>query len=188
MALYPSIQIQICPAILQDAKRMSRVLADIFALWKSNRAYDLGLVVLQYINASDKIACSVAVTGQATVLGFQSLKLAGPNNPYGVTPGWGFIGTYVARDVAKNGIGRERFGATLIAAGRARIATVDATIGAANRSGLGYYHAVGFTTYSWQVNTVSKRCSVALTPLPVTIPNGQIRPKVVFANPLHTEN
>jgi hypothetical protein len=70
---------------------MNRVLADIFALWKSNRAYDPGFVVSQYINASDKIACSVAVTGQATVRGFQSLKLAGPNNPYGVTPGWGAL-------------------------------------------------------------------------------------------------
>jgi len=104
---------------------MNRVLADIFALWESNRAYDPGFVVSQYINASDKIACSVAVTGQATVRGFQSLKLAGPNNPYGVTPGWGGIGTYVARDVAKNGNGRGLFDATLIAAKRAGIATVD---------------------------------------------------------------
>jgi len=86
---------------------MSRVLADIFAYCKINRAYDPGFVVSQYINASNKIACYVAVTGQAAVLGFQSLKLAGPNNPYGVTPGWGFIGTYVVRDVAKKGIGRE---------------------------------------------------------------------------------
>ena len=170
MALYPGTQIQIRPAILQDAKGMSRVLADIFALWKSNRAYDLGFVVWQYINASDKIACSVAVTGQPIVLGFKSLKLASPNNPYGVTPGWGFIGTYVARVVAKNGISQGLFGATLIGAKRAGIATVDATIGAANRSGLGYYHAMGFTTYSRQVDTVSKRCSVALTPLPATIP------------------
>ena len=87
-----------------------------------------------------------------------------------MTPGWGGIGTYVARDVAKNGNGWGLFDATLIAAKRAGIATVDTTIGAANRSGLGYYHAMEFMTYSRQVDTVSKRRSVALTPLPATLP------------------
>ena len=63
------------------------------------------------------------------VLGFQSLKLAQAKNIYDVTPGWGVIGTYVALDTGRKGIGRRLFDATLVIAQQVGLADIDATIG-----------------------------------------------------------
>ena len=94
------------------------------------------------------------------VLGFQSLKLAQAKNIYDVAPGWGVIGTYVALDTGRKGIGRRLFDATLAIAQQVGLADIDATIAADNAPGLAYYDAMGFETYQCRETSVSKRFTV----------------------------
>jgi len=96
------------------------------------------------------------------VLGFQSLKLAQAKNIYGVTPGWGVIGTYVALDTGRKGNGKQLFDATFAFAQQAGLSDIDATIGAENAQGIAYYEAMGFQTYRRWETSVSKRFTVRL--------------------------
>ena len=78
--------------------------------------------------------------------GLQVLSRALPGNPYGAPVGWGVIGTHVAPDAARGGIGRKLFSETERAAREARLEGIEAFIGADNPMGLGYYEAMGFRT------------------------------------------
>jgi ribosomal protein S18 acetylase RimI-like enzyme len=100
-----------------------------------------------YVTHVDNIQCSLAVDAKGTILGLQVLKLATEGNIYGVTPGWGIIGTHISPDAARLGIGKALFAATLTAAQDANLAHIDATIGDTNQGGLAYYEAMGFRTY-----------------------------------------
>ncbi|MDG2069330.1 MAG: GNAT family N-acetyltransferase [Paracoccaceae bacterium] len=121
----------------------------IIVSWNSDRACDPAYVASHYIAAADQLTCTVALDPHrdGMVLGFQSLKLAQAKNIYDVAPGWGVIGTYVALDTGRKGIGRRLFDATLAIAQQVGLADMDATIGADNAPGLAYYDAMGFKTY-----------------------------------------
>ncbi len=143
-------------ATVRDADGMSVVLAEIISWWGSDRPSDPGHVQKFYVERPDVIQCSVAESKDGEILGFQVLKLAAEDNPYGVEPGWGIVGTYVKLDAGRQGVGSALFGTTLSAARRAGLTKIDATIGEDNKLGLGYYRAMGFRDYRTAPGKVSK--------------------------------
>jgi len=142
-------------ATAADAAGMQGVLAPILASWQSPRDSSTAHIVQHYIAHPDNLVCSVAETDR--IVGFQALKLLKEGNPYDVPAGWGFIGTYVALDQGGRGIGRALFAASCEAARRNGVKFIDATIGADNAVGLGYYEAMGFRTYKRSDGAVRKR-------------------------------
>lgn len=145
-----------------DVLEMSAILAEILAKWQSMRASDPAYVRKFYIEHPDRISCVVAVADDGDVLGFQSLKIAVEGNPYDVAPGWGGIGTYVKPGTGRCGIGSALFTATVQAARLAGLPGIDATIGEANETALGYYDAMGFRTYRKKRGAVCKCYRVAV--------------------------
>ena len=144
------------PANPLDSEGMSVVLQEILASWKSDRPYSTEHVRAFYVEHPNRIECSVAISDKGDVLGFQSLKLATEGNSWGVTPGWGVIGTYVKLGVGRQGIGKALFEATREAARKAKLPSIDASIGEGNSLGLAYYEAVGFRTYRQKSGIISK--------------------------------
>lgn len=130
----------------EDAPGMSAVLEPILSSWGSDRSGDSDTVLDRYVNDPDRIACTVAEDA-GRILGFQSLKRAEPGNVYGVEPGWGIIGTYVALDAGRGGIGSALFAVSRAAAQKAGLVWIDATIGKDNPRGLAYYRKMGFEPY-----------------------------------------
>jgi len=149
--------ITVRPAVSSDAEAMSIVLAEIIALWKSDRPTSPDHVRANYVDHPERVECSVAVDETGTIVGFQSLRLATEGNSYDVTPGWGIIGTYVKLGTARRGIGSALFAASRAAAQKAGLPAIDATIGASNEKGLAYYEAMGFRTYRQTPSAISKR-------------------------------
>lgn len=149
------------PAEPADSEGMSNVLQEILALWKSDRPCSVGHVRSFYVEHPDRIECSVAVSDNAIILGFQSLKLAKESNGWNVSPGWGIIGTYVKLGVGRQGIGTALFAATRQAAQEAALPSIDATIDENNALGLAYYEAMGFRTYRHQSSMISKVYTVS---------------------------
>jgi ribosomal protein S18 acetylase RimI-like enzyme len=144
------------PATSADAQGMSRLLARILAGWNSMRPSDPDHVRRFYIEHPDRVQCSVAIGDEGEILGFQSLRRATEGNQYGVSVGWGIIGTYVSPDAGRRGIGSALFAASRQAAADAGLPAIDATIGADNLQGLAYYEAMGFRTYRTGPGTDSK--------------------------------
>lgn len=130
-----------------DAEEISIYLQQLAALGKRDIGSDAAYVLENYVHHDDIIRCSVAEGEEGKILGLQVLKLAVAGNSYGVTPGWGMIGTHVHPDAAGRGVGRALFGVTRQAAMDAGLHQIDATIGAKNAEGLAYYEAMGFRTY-----------------------------------------
>ena len=126
-----------------DAAAMNAVLEPILRRWGSDRPRGAAHVRAHYIAHPDRVACAVACAG-GRLVGFQSLKRAGPGNPYDLPEGWGIIGTYVAAAAAGQGCGRALFAVTRAAAEAAGLLRIDATIAAGNAEGLAYYAALGF--------------------------------------------
>lgn len=149
--------LQTRPSSAEDAREMSRILSEILQLWKSERPSDPDHVQAHYIAHPDSVACTIAQDDGGEVLGFQSLRLARYGNQYGVTPGWGFIGTYVRLGQSGRGIGRLLFNTTRIAAQKAGLPAIDATIAADNDTALAYYQALGFRTYRTPQGAICKR-------------------------------
>lgn len=146
-------------AELADAEGISEVLKEIAAAGKRSKRSDVEFARKHYIADPDRIRCSVAVQGNR-VLGFQSLKMAVENNPYGAPVGWGIIGTHIRPSAARCGVGRALFRATLFAARDRGLSAIDATIGAANAEGLAYYSSMGFVDYRQHDGARCKRFSV----------------------------
>lgn len=138
---------KIRPASQNDAEGMSLFLQQLAAIGKRTRPSDPEFVRTNYIENSDSVQCIVAEDDDGTILGFQSLKLAREGNIYGVTTGWGIIGTHVNPHAARRGIGRALFAATRLAAQQAGLRQIDASIDEKNHDGLAYYDAIGFRTY-----------------------------------------
>ena len=148
-------------ATISDVPQMSAFLRELTALGKRTSPDDEGFVRANYIEDSHKIRCSVAEDEDGTVLGFQSLKIAEEGNIWDVAPGWGVIGTHIRPSAARRGVGRALFAVTHAAAVEAGLTDVDATIAATNIEGLGYYEAMGFTTYRTPQGRVCKRLQLA---------------------------
>lgn len=141
------------------ASGISDVLRRLTAAGQRSRPDDPGFVLDYYIQHPNRISCTVACDPDGAVLGFQSLKLATPGNPYDVAPGWGVIGTNISPAAAHQGIGKALFRVTRAAAEDAGLPDIDATIGADNVAGLAYYAAMGFRTYRHIDGAVCKRFS-----------------------------
>lgn len=148
-------------ALLSDADDLSAMLQKLTALGKRNIPSDIDYVRITYITHPDKIRCTVAHDTNGTLLGLQILKRASTNNPYGVTPGWGIIGTHVHPDAARRGVGKSLFAATQKAAIDAGVTKIDATIGSTNIEGLAYYEAMGFRTYKTSDGRTCKLLTLA---------------------------
>ncbi len=143
-------------AVDADAEGMSGVLTALVSAGKRTKSADSAFALTHYINDPERIQCSVAVASDGQILGFQSLKLATRNNPYGVAVGWGIIGTHIKPSAARCGIGRALFKCSLQAAQQQGLPAIDATIGANNSGGLGYYEAMGFRDYRQMGGAICK--------------------------------
>ncbi len=147
---------KIRPARLDDAKGMAAVQNEIFAAGLRKAPTDVAAVLENYIQHADRIECSVAEDEDGHILGFQSLRYARADNPYGVAEGWGIIGTHVSPQAARRGVGSALFAATRRAAKARGLKNIDASIGADNALGQSYYDAMGFMTYRQPEGLVCK--------------------------------
>ncbi|SMO67746.1 GNAT family N-acetyltransferase [Ruegeria faecimaris] len=147
-------------AVVDDAKGISEVLQEIVTAGKRTKPSDESFAKEHYISHCGSIQCTVAVQG-SQVLGFQALILAVDGNTYGVTAGWGIIGTHIRPSAARMGVGRALFQKTLLAARAAGLPAIDATIGAHNAEGLAYYAAMGFVGYRSHEGAVCKKYQLA---------------------------
>ncbi len=146
-------------AKLGDVAQMSAFLKELTAAGKRKSPDDEAFVRAHYIEDAGKIRCSLAEE-DGLVLGFQSLKRADIDNPYGVTSGWGIIGTHIRPSAARRGVGRALFDLSRRAASAASLPMIDATIAADNPEALAYYEAMGFRTYRTLDGSICKRFSV----------------------------
>ena len=144
------------PATKDDVAEMSRFLRQLAALGKRTSRSDPDYVLAHYIEDPDRVHCVVAEDADGRILGFQSLRIATEGNAYGVTVGWGVIGTHVRPDAARRGVGQTLFAATREAARKAELKKIDATIAVTNTEGLAYYEAMGFRTYRTPDGAVCK--------------------------------
>lgn len=149
--------IRVRDAVDDDAEAMSRILSAILQVWKSDRPDSPAHVQSHYIAHPDRISCAVAVADGGGLVGFQSLKVASEGNPYGLTIGWGIIGTYVDAASTGMGVGRALFSHTVQAAREAGLSEVDATIGRDSPIALAYYEAMGFRTYAATDRVICKK-------------------------------
>lgn len=147
------------PAQAADAEGMSALITPILVKWGSNRPRDPQHMRANYIQNPDNIRCTVAEDETGRIVGFQSLILPKTANPYGTPEGWGEIGTYVALDAGRGGIGRLLFASSLAAARDAGIKKIEASIGRDNPLGLAYYEAMGFRTHDL-TDTLDRKCYV----------------------------
>ena len=148
-------------ATLADAASMTEVQNEIFRAGLRKTPRDIQTIIETYLEREDNIQCTVAEDEDGRILGFQSLTFARPGNPYGVAEGWGIIGTHVSPSAARRGIGSALFRATLEAAKAAGLEHIDASIGADNPLGQGYYEAMGFRTYRTPDGLVCKAYHLA---------------------------
>ena len=135
------------PAQNDDANGIAGVLHDLVTAGKRNKPADADFAFHHYIAHPGKIACHVAQRDDGMILGFQSIKLAEADNPYGAPVGWGLIGTHIRPTAARRGIGKELFTYTLEAARIAGVPAIEAFIGINNLDGHAYYDAMGFAEY-----------------------------------------
>ncbi len=147
---------KIRPARVDDATGMAAVQNEIFSAGLRKAPTDITAVLENYIQHTDRIECSVAEDDDGRIMGFQSLRYARADNPYGVAEGWGIIGTHVSPQAARRGVGSALFAATRRAAEARGLKNIDASIGADNMLGQGYYDAMGFTTYRQPEGLVCK--------------------------------
>ncbi|SDX49377.1 L-amino acid N-acyltransferase YncA [Ruegeria halocynthiae] len=143
-------------AVEADAEGIAGVLKALVAAGKRHKPSDALFALSHYISDPERIRCSIALAPDGEVLGFQSLKLATENNPYEVAVGWGIIGTHIKPTAARHGVARALFESTLAAAQQKGLPAIDATIGANNPEGLGYYEAMGFREYRRMEGAVCK--------------------------------
>lgn len=95
-----------------------------------------------YIEGPD-VFCGVVAVEDGRLIGFQSVG----RHP-ALPDGWGDIGTYVALDMQRNGVGAALFAATCVAARAAGLRVINATIRADNVPGLASYARRGFVDYA----------------------------------------
>lgn len=151
---------QIRQAVEADVIGLSRLLEALAAAGKRSLPFDEGFVLDRYVAHPDNIACHVATDDTGQLLGMQVLMRAMADNTYGVTPGWGIIGTHVGLHAARRGVGRALFDRTLQAAKAAGLPKIDATMGADSAEAQGFYGALGFRSYRADADTLSKAFDV----------------------------
>ncbi|MGR3271675.1 GNAT family N-acetyltransferase [Thalassococcus profundi] len=137
---------KIRPTTKADTGPISAMLGALRDAGKRIRPCDPDFVRATYVSNPELVASQVAEDDTGRILGLQVLLLPGPDDPFDVPEGYGNIGTHVAPDAARQGIGRRLFAATLQAARAAALPALDANIAADNDDGLTYYEAMGFRT------------------------------------------
>lgn len=158
-------------ATLSDAPAMSAVLTRIIEAGGPGRPHDKAFVKACYLKHPDQLVCWVAENDTGQVVGFQSLKRASPGNEYGVTIGWGVIGTHVSPNAKRQGVGKALFQVTLDIARRHALPAIDATIATDNPAALAYYEAMGFRPYGRRGRALRERFDIpALSPKTTTPP------------------
>ena len=140
------VEITLRPARPDDAKGMADVQNAIFEAGLRKTAVDEDKMRALYLEHPKTLRLTIA-EGEGKVLGFQWLGVAWPENEYGVSTGWGMIGTHIRPDAGRSGIGRRLFAETLLVARSAGLSHIDASIGDDNAAGLCYYQAMGFRPY-----------------------------------------
>lgn len=143
-------------ARMGDAPEISAFLQELVALGKRTSQSNQAFVRANYIEHRDNIQCTVAEDEDGRILGFQILKIASEGNVFGVSPGWGIIGTHVRPEAARRGVGKTLFATTHKVAKKVGISKIDATISSSNADGLAYYDAIGFRTYRTPTDKVCK--------------------------------
>lgn len=131
------------PAVPEDVSAISVMLYALKAAGKRTRRCDEEMARDHYVLDPHGILTSVAMEGGAC-LGLQILSRAYEGNPYGAPMGSGIIGTHVAPDAARRGIGRALFAATLEAAQAEGLTLIEAFIQKTNDEGHAYYGSMGF--------------------------------------------
>lgn len=145
----------------RDAASMSDVLQELIAVGKRTNSAKVEFVLSHYLNHPARLHCAVATDNESTVLGFQSLKIAGKENPYGTPIGWGIIGTHVRPVAARHGVASRLFGFILKGAREANLLAIEAHIGRTNDTALAYYDRIGFQTYRETDKVICKAFALA---------------------------
>ena len=140
-------EIRIRSATGEDAAGIALVLHALFVAGLRRRDATADWVRARYIDDPNRVLAQVAVDDQGRVLGLQSLTLATVGNIYGAPPGWGVIGTHIAPDALRRGIGRRFFEASVRAARAAGLPAIEAGVGIGVPHAQGYYTAMGFESY-----------------------------------------
>lgn len=143
-----------------DAASMSEVLQELIEAGNRTKSADEEFVLSHYINHPDRLHCAVAIDDQGSLLGFQSLKIASRDNPYGTPIGWGIIGTHVRPSAARRGVAASLFRPTFVAAREAKLPVIEAYIGRHNEAALAYYDRMGFETYRDTEEIICKALSL----------------------------
>lgn len=133
------------PALPSDAGAMAMLLNRIIEIGGTTaheEPFTPAQILTHYIDGPHTLTCYVALDDDQLV-GFQATE-----RHEGLPEGWSDIGTFVLPGIQRGGIGSALFAATKAAARAAGIATINATIRADNKSGLGYYARAGFKDYA----------------------------------------
>ncbi len=138
-----------------DTESLRKIQKQLTASGKHKRSDTAALILYYYLQNANKALCYLAEE-KGKLLGFQSLQRAELDNPWGVKPGWGIVGTHVSPLAANRDIGRILFNETCKAASIASLPMLDATIAADDPVSLSYYDVMGFKTYRTPGNLISK--------------------------------
>lgn len=135
-----------------DAAEMCALLNPIIEEGKSTahrRLFDEDRMRETHITAPRLIRTTLAFKGE-DLMGFQLLEWFDPayDGPEALPDGWAVIASFVRAGSQGLGIGQILWRDTLLAAKRANVATIDASIRKDNVSGLAYYSGLGFRDYS----------------------------------------
>ncbi|WP_299935242.1 GNAT family N-acetyltransferase [uncultured Pelagimonas sp.] len=144
-----------------DADGISVFLKKLTAIGQRSLPDTADYVLGRYIDHPDVLSCCLAVSEGGTPLGLQVLVRASAGNEYGLTQGWGIVGTHIDPDAARQGIGKALFTQTRETARLNGLRFLDAAIGDQNAGGLAYYERIGFETYATEPGRVRKRYDVS---------------------------
>ncbi|MCK8484460.1 GNAT family N-acetyltransferase [Aliiroseovarius sp. S2029] len=111
--------------------------------------FDVKRMRATHIDAPRLIRTTLAFDGH-DLLGFQLLEWADPDNdgPEALPDDWAVIASFVRSGLQGRGLGQVLWRDTLLAAKRANVRAIDASIRTDNEPGLAYYAKLGFRDYS----------------------------------------
>ncbi|MEL6677398.1 MAG: GNAT family N-acetyltransferase [Pseudomonadota bacterium] len=148
-------------ATVEDAGAVSAILTALRVVGNRTKPGDPDFARAHYITHPAQIVCLLARNRRGRPMGFQSLKRAGAENDYGVPEGSGLIGTHIAPEAFRSGVGRTLFVQLRAAAKAAGLPDIHAPIGEGNAPGLAFYEAIGFQTIRHMGGIVHKRFLLA---------------------------
>ena len=152
---------QIAAATVDDADAISAVLIALRVVGNRTEPGDPDFARNRYITHPDHIVCLLARDNTGRAMGFQALKRASDGNDYGVPEGCGIIGTHIAPQAFRSGVGRTLFVRTRVAAAEAGLPDIYAPSGEDNAAGLAVYDSIGFRTVRQLDGRVHKRFLLA---------------------------